>query len=114
MTCLSPMEQTQSRTMARRSYRLRRLVTLVAAVLVLGVAAHGVFQAIEHHEGAKDAVALCAAAVALIATLRLVGAGGDNRRKVPMVWIALAGLIPAISVSVEPRSSAAWLQRFQN
>jgi hypothetical protein len=100
--------------MVRRSYRLRRLITVVAAVLVFGVAAHGVFQAIEHHEGAKDAVVLCAAAVALIATLRLVGAGGDSRRKVPMVGVALMELIAAVTFSVGLRSSAAWLQRFQN
>lgn len=100
--------------MSHRSYRFRRPVTVLAAVLVFGVAAHGVCQAIEHHDGAKDAVALCAAAVALIATMRLVGGGGDNRRKVPMMWVALTALVPAVSVSVAPRSSAAWLQRFQN
>jgi ABC-type uncharacterized transport system YnjBCD permease subunit len=100
--------------MQRPSYRFRRLVTVVAAVLVFGVAAHGVCQAIEHHDGARNAVALCAAAVALIATMRLVGRGGDSRRRVPMVWVALAALIPAVSVSVGPCSSAAWLQRFQN
>jgi hypothetical protein len=114
MTCFSPMEQTQSRTMARRSYRFRRLLTVVAAVLVLGIAAHGVCQAIAHHDSVRDAVALCAAAVALIVTMRLVGGGGDSRRRVPLVWMALAVSIPAVSVSVEPRSSAAWLQRFQN
>ncbi len=100
--------------MARRGYRFRCLLTVVAAVLVLGVAAHGVCQAIEHHDGVKDAVALCAAAVALIATMRLVGGGGDSRRRVPLLRVGLAGSIPAVSVSVEPRSSAAWLQRFQN
>lgn len=101
--------------MPHRSYRLRRLVTVLAAVLALGVATHGVCQAIEHHDGAKDAVALCAAAaVALIATMRLIGRGGDSRRRAPMVWVALAELIPAVSVSVASRSSAAWLQRFQN
>ncbi len=100
--------------MLRPSLRFRRLLTLVAAVLVLGIAAHGVCQAIEHHDGVKDAVALCAAAAALIGTMRLVGGGGDSRRKVPMVWVALAALIPAVRVSVGPRSSAAWLQRFQN
>ncbi len=100
--------------MLRHSYRFRRLLTLIAASLVLGVAAHGVCQAIEHHDAVKDAIALCAAAVALIATMRLAGGGGDRRRKVPMVWVALGELIPAVAVSVGPRNSAAWLQRFQN
>jgi ABC-type uncharacterized transport system YnjBCD permease subunit len=100
--------------MPRPSHRFRRLLTVVAAVLIFGVAAHGVCQAIEHHDGVKDAVALCAAAAALIATMRLVGGGGHSRRKVPMVWVALAELIPTVSVSVGLRSSAAWLQRFQN
>src|SRR6266508_1205768 len=99
-TCLSPVEQTQFRTMPRPSYRFRRLLTVVAAALIFGVAAHGVCQAIEHHDGMKDAVALCAAAAALIATMRLVVGGGDSRRKVPMVRAALAELITAVSVAV--------------
>jgi hypothetical protein len=78
------------------------------------VAAHGVCQAIEHHDGLKGAAALCAAAVAVIATLRLVGGGGVTRRRVPIVRVALVGWIPATSLSVEPRASAVWLQRFQN
>jgi ABC-type uncharacterized transport system YnjBCD permease subunit len=100
--------------MLRPSYRFRRLLTVVAAVLVIGVAVHVACHAIEHHDGVKDAVALCAAAVALIATMRLVGGGEDSRRKVPMVWVALAGLIPVVTLTAGPRSSAAWLQRFQN
>jgi hypothetical protein len=113
-TCLSPVEQPQSRTMPRPSYRFRRLLTVVAAVLVIGVAVHGICQAIEHHDGVKDAVALCAAAMALIATMSLVGGGGDSRRKVPMMWVTLPEVIPAVTVSDGLRSSAAWLQRFQN
>lgn len=112
--CLIPVEQPQSRTVPRPSYRLRRLLTVVATVLVIGVAAHGICQAIEHHYGLKDAVALCATAVALVATMRLIGGGGGSRRKLPIVRVALGELIPAVAVSVEPRNSAAWLQRFQN
>ena len=100
--------------MQRPRYRIRRPVTVLAAALVIGVAAHGVCQAIEHHDGLKDVTALCAAAVAMIATLRLVGGGGATRRRVPMMRVALVEPIPATSFSVGPRTSAVWLQRFQN
>jgi hypothetical protein len=100
--------------MLRPSYRLRRLLTIVAASLVLGVAIHTTFQAIEHHEGITDAVALCAAAVALIATLRLGAGGRTRRRSLPVVWVALTTLTPGAILAVAPRSSSAWLQRFLN
>ncbi len=101
-------------TVPRPNYRLRRLVTVVAAVLVLGVAVHGACQAIEHHEGAKDAIALCAAAVALFAGLRLAGAGRGARHSVPAAWAVLCELIPGGPVAVATRRSPVWLQRFRN
>jgi hypothetical protein len=59
-------------------------------------------------------VALCAAAFALIATLRLVGRGASGRRKLPVWGLALAQLIPGESPALALRNSAAWLQRFLN
>lgn len=101
--------------MLRPSYRLRRLVTIVAAALAFGVAIHGACQAIEHHDGVKDAVALCAAAVALVATVSLLrGRRGSTTRRVPPAWAAPLELIPVVLVAAGPRNSAAWLQRFQN
>jgi hypothetical protein len=101
-------------SMSGPRHRLRCLVTVVVAVFALGVATHAACQAIEHHDGAKDAVALCTAAVALIATIRLVGNRASVRRRVSVSWAAVVELIPATSFSVGPRTSAVWLQRFQN
>jgi hypothetical protein len=78
------------------------------------LAVHGACQAIEHHDGAKDAVALCAAAFALIATARLAGGGRTIRRPLLPVRSVLTELTPRGTLAFRPRNSAAWLQRFQN
>jgi hypothetical protein len=114
LVCLSPAEGTDFCVMPVPRYRLRCLVTIVVTVFALGVATHAACRALEHHDGAKDAVVLCAAAVALIGTIRLIAGGGSIRRRVSMSWAALVELIPAASLSVAPRTSAVWLQRFQN
>jgi hypothetical protein len=72
--------------MSRPTPRCRRLIAVGAAVLALGTAGHAACQAIEHHDGARDAVALCAAAVvALIVTLRMAAGGRTTRLRVPLV-----------------------------
>jgi hypothetical protein len=96
------------------SLRLRRLATVLAAVLVFGVVVHTACQAIEHHDGAKEAVALCAAAFALIVSLRLVGGGTRGAARVLVSWLSLGELIPGESPALRLRNTAAWLQRFQN
>lgn len=92
---------------------IRRLLTVVAASLVLGIAAHGAVQVIEQLDGAEDAVVLCAAAFGLIATLRLVGASGRRGSNSPLPSIPGVEDRP-VEIWLRPRPSPAWLQRFQN
>jgi hypothetical protein len=91
-----------------------RLVATVAAALVLGVAAHGVCQAIEHHDAVKDAVALCAAAFALVTTVRLAGRRTRRVRLELPRWAVGPVLLPAGTDAPNRTTSAAWLQRFRN
>jgi hypothetical protein len=77
------------------------------------VVVHTACQAIEHHDDAKEAVALCAAAVLLIGAVRLFRPGGSNQPRVPLAWGRVAALVPVETVT-SGRISAAWLQRFQN
>ncbi len=87
---------------------------LAAVALALGVGAHSACQAIEHHDGLKDLVTLCAAAIALIAVVKL--AGGDRRRNSALLprWATSLVLIPAAAEATSFGTSAAWLQRFRN
>jgi len=100
--------------MPRPNYRFRRLLTLLAAALALGVAVHGACQAIEHHDGAKEALALCAAAVALIGAVRLGRLGGNGEPRLRIAWASVALLAPSGSLLDGWRTSPAWLSRFQN
>ena len=101
-------------TVLRLNYQLRRLATLAVLALTLGVAVHGLCQAIEHHDGLQDA-ALCAVAVVLVAA---VGLGGGNRRRTAsraLRWATVPASVPGDVAPVSARlTSAAWLQRFQN
>ena len=92
---------------------VRRYATLLAAALIMGVAAHGVFQAIEHH-GAGDAVAFCAASAAVVAIIFRVRSRGHRREIRPIAWTALPMPAPVAFGPRIGRTSAAWLQRFQN
>jgi len=95
-------------------HRFRRFAVLAAVAIALGVAAHSACQAIEHHDGLKDVVTLCAAAVALIAAVKL--ASGDRRRgsvRLPQ-WVTPLVLIPAAAAVPSFTTSPAWLQRFRN
>ena len=94
-------------------YRLRRSIATLAAFLAFGVAAHGALQAIEHHDAAKEAMALCAAAVILIGAMRQLRPGGGSQPRVPLAWGRMVALVPVETVA-SGRTSAAWLQRFQN
>jgi hypothetical protein len=96
------------------SLRLRRLITLLVAALVLGLALHGACRAIEHHDGAKDAVALCAAAFALVATVGLIGAGRSRQASTATLPLPLLVLLPRELLMDSPRTTSAWLQRFRN
>ena len=101
-------------TVLRPDHRFRRLATLAAVALVFGVASHGMCQAIEHHDGIADAAALCAAVVVLVAA---VGLGGGSRRGLVAEntrWFSVEGWVPTGMRLQASRSSAAWLQRFQN
>jgi hypothetical protein len=98
----------------RLTFTGRRYATLLAAALILGVAAHGVFQAIEHHEGAGDAVAFCAASAAVVAMIFLIRGRGHRKEIRPVAWTALPMSAPVALGPSIGRTSAAWLQRFQN
>jgi hypothetical protein len=86
---------------------------LADVAITFGVAAHTACQAIEHHDGAKDAVALCAAAVALAAVVLASGRGRCRIASTQIRWLVVLTLVPAAGA---PRSgpSSAWLQRFRN
>jgi hypothetical protein len=101
-------------TVLRLTFTVRRYATLLAAALILGVAAHGVFQAIEHHDGARDAAAFCAASAAVVAIVLLVGSRRHAHEVMSVAWLALPRSAPVVSGSRVGRTSAAWLQRFQN
>jgi hypothetical protein len=94
-------------------HRLRRSIAVLAAFLAFGVAAHGALQAIEHHDAAEKAIALCAAAVVLIGAMRLLGPGGSDEPRMPLAWERVATPVSAEKVS-SGHTSAAWLQRFLN
>jgi hypothetical protein len=94
--------------------RFRRLVVLAAVALTFGVAAHTACQAIEHHDGVKDVVALCAAAVALIAAVRLGSGAGRPATAQPLRWLMVLAVVAADSGGPPLRPSPAWLQRFRN
>ena len=101
-------------TVLRSDHRLRRLATLAAIVLVFGVATHGICQAIEHHDGVKDAAALCAAAVALVAAVGLLGGSRRRGRAEDIRWLPIETPIPVGVPLPASRTTPAWLQRFQN
>ena len=94
------------------SDRIRRLIVLAAAVLILGVVAHGAREAFEY-DGAK-AVVLCAAAFALVAAVRLAGSGRDKPDQLVADIVALPDVLPGIPAPARARISAVWLQRFLN
>jgi len=96
------------------THRLRRMAALLAASVLIGLTVHGVCQAIEHGHGAQDALVVCGAALALAATLVLVGRGPRRRDVGATRWFAPAQLVPLRVAFVDRRSSAVWLQRFQN
>ncbi len=77
----------------------------------MGVSAHGLCQALEHHHGADDAAALCIAAIAVIAVVALavaraaesgdraeivVGARADPGLRRSRTGSCLAGLAPTL------------------
>jgi hypothetical protein len=100
-------------TVLKPPHRFRRAAVLATVALVFGVAAHTACQAIEHHDGLKDVVALCAAAVALVAGA-LIGGGGRRRQLVHVPrWVAVPLVLPGHAVE-SFGSSPALLQRFRN
>lgn len=112
--CLPPAQQPQFVTVLRLDHRFRRLAVLAAVALVFGVAAHGACQAIEHHDGIADFAALCAAAVVLVAAVGLVGGSRRGLVAENIWWFSVEGWVPTGMRLQVSRSSAAWLQRFQN
>src|SRR5581483_1651010 len=112
--CGLPTRSAQFVPVLKPPLRFRRFVVLAVVALAFGVAAHSAFQAIEHHDGVKDVVALCAAAVALVAAVHL---GGGPRRPTtaqPLRWPTVLTLMTADAGGPSFKPSAAWLQRFRN
>jgi hypothetical protein len=101
-------------TVVQANSGFRRLAVLAAIALVIGVSAHGLCQALEHHYGADDAAALCVVVMAILAVVAL--AGGRCRREVPTpsTWSSVPQPIPAGAQTVPAQASPAWLQRFLN
>ena len=101
-------------TVPKPESAVRRFATILAAALVLGLAAHAAFQAIEHHAEKGDAAALCAAAVSVIAVTCFVRRGGQQVRSAGRIRFALSPITQIAAETRDRRSSAAWLQRFRN
>ena len=101
-------------TVPKPESAVRRFATILAAALVLGLAAHAAFQAIEHHAEKGDAAALCAVAVTVIAVTFFARRGEQPVRSTGRVRFALSPIAPIAAETRDRRTSAAWLQRFRN